>query len=396
MYDDAGDSLLHVLPRVWPVVTAADAAERVPRSGLTGDIAGADAAMPTPDRASAGSSPRDTREGDFESPPVASGIAERYAVIVNYHYCHPRDAFLRGTNAITPEEFAAQLRALRQNFVCTTIGELTDPAASLPEAVAVVTFDDGLKDVIEYALPLLQRWEVPATIFCSSGPLVEGRMLNVHRGHLLQARLGAARFREEFERELAACGPVALEPVERLGLRDLHVYDDPPTRRFKTLLNFEVPYADLDAILARMFERFVGDEHEIVPKVYMSAGDLRRCLDAGLELGGHGHRHRVHSRLTDAEQRQEIETPADYFRSEFGLSAMPWAYPWGFAGTWNGATPRLLEDAGFASGATMVRAIVKPSDLRWRWELPRFDVKDVFDETGNLRSEPLAPLFTAD
>ena len=27
------------------------------------------------------------------------------------------------------------------------------------EAVAVVTFDDGLKDVIEYALPLLRRWE---------------------------------------------------------------------------------------------------------------------------------------------------------------------------------------------------------------------------------------------
>jgi peptidoglycan/xylan/chitin deacetylase (PgdA/CDA1 family) len=237
---------------------------------------------------------------------------------------------------------------------------------------------------------------VPATIFCSSGPLVEGRMLNVHRGHLLQARLGAARFRDEFERALEACGPVALEPVERLGLRDLHVYDDPPTRRFKTLLNFEVPYARLDAILARMFERFVGDEREVVPKVYMSADDLRRCLDAGLELGGHGHRHRVLSRLTEEEQREEIAVPADYFRAAFGLSGMPWAYPWGFAGTWTATTARLLEDAGFACAATMVRAIVKPPDLQSRWELPRFDVKDVFDETGGLRPSPLAALFTAD
>jgi hypothetical protein len=145
-----------------------------------------------------------------------------------------------------------------------------------------------------------------------------------------------------------------------------------------------------------LFERVVGDEREIVPKVYMTADDLRRCLDAGLEIGGHGHRHRVHSRLSEAEQREEIGVPADYLRTELGLSAMPWAYPWGFAGTWNDATSRLLGDAGFTSAATMVRAIVKPSDLRARWELPRFDVKDVFDDSASLRSGPLAGIFTAD
>jgi carbamoyltransferase len=396
LYDDAGDSLLHVLPGAWPVVTSADTAGRVPRSGPAESADAGGASGTSVAGADSVAADLQARDGDFESPRVSSGTAERYAVIVNYHYCHPEDGYLKGTNAITPEAFEAHLRALRQNFVCTTVGELLNPAANLPEAVAVVTIDDGLKDVIEYALPLLRRWEVPATIFCSSGPLTDGRMLNVHRGHLLQARLGTARFREEFERALEAYGPLDLEPVERLGLRDLHVYDDAPTRRFKTLLNFEVPYAALDAILAGLFERFVGDERDIARRVYMSADDLRRCLDAGFELGGHGHRHRVHSRLSDEEQRQEIEQPAAFFRSELGLAAMPWAYPWGFAGTWNAATPRLLEDAGFACAATMVRAIVKPSDLRSRWELPRFDVKDVFDEAGHLRPAPLSALFTAD
>ena len=32
----------------------------------------------------------------------------------------------------TPEEFDAQLRVLTQNFVCTTMGELMNPAADLP------------------------------------------------------------------------------------------------------------------------------------------------------------------------------------------------------------------------------------------------------------------------
>jgi hypothetical protein len=128
----------------------------------------------------------------------------------------------------------------------------------------------------------------------------------------------------------------------------------------------------------------------------MSAADIRRCRDAGLEIGGHGHQHRVQSRLSDGEQRHEIGVAADYFASEFGLTRMPWSYPWGFAGTWNETTKRLLAESGFASAATMVRAIVKPSDLRARWELPRFDVRDVFDEKANLKAERLRALFTAD
>ena len=373
MYDDAGDTLLHVLPGRWPVVAPA----------ATGS-------------SSQGAKPAAAAVTDMDAPEAPRGTTERYALVVNYHYCHPADSFLRGTNAVSPDQFDAQLRVLRQNFVCTTIGELTDPDARLPETVAVVTFDDGLKDVVDHALPLLQRWGVPATVFCSSAPLVEGRLLNVHRAHLLQARLGATRFREEFERALAACGAVELDSPERLGLRHLHVYDDPDTRRFKTRLNFEVPYPVLDAILQRLSETFLGTDDELAPHVYMTAEDLRRCQDAGLEIGAHGHRHRVLARLNEEEQRTEIASAADYFRTAFGLSAMPWSYPWGFAGTWNDTTKRLLADAGFSSGTTMIRAIVKPADLRSRWEIPRFDVKDVFDERGNLHADRLRALFTAE
>jgi carbamoyltransferase len=373
LYDDAGDTLLHVLPGRWPVVA--------PTAGP----------QPAPVRTAIS-----VGALDMDAPEVPRGTTERYALIVNYHYCHPPDSFLHGTNTVTPDQFDAQLRVLRQNFVCTTIGELTNPEARLPETVAVVTFDDGLKDVAEHALPILQRWGVPATVFCSSAPLIDGRLLNVHRGHLLQARLGATRFREEFERALAACGPLELDSPERLGLRNLHVYDDPATRRFKTRLNFEVPYPVLDTILQRLSETFLGSDDELAPQVYMTSADLRRCQDAGLEIGAHGHRHRVLARLDEDEQRAEIASAADYFRTEFGLSAMPWSYPWGFAGTWNDTTKRLLADAGFLSGTTMIRAIVKPADLHSRWEIPRFDVKDVFDERGNLQAERLRALFTAD
>ena len=380
MYDDAGDSLLHVLPQRWAVVnplpSAGEAAEIDRRVRLQPDVV-------------AGSI-------DFEFNTLPIRIAERYAVIVSYHYCHPTGGWLKGTKSITPEEFDAQLRLLTQNFVCTTMGQLMNPAADLPETVAVVTFDDGFKDVVEHALPLLQRWRVPATVYCCSAPLVERTVLNVHRVHLLQAKLGLDRFRGAFEELMASRSPVALESSTHPGLLGLYPYDDEPTRRFKRLLNFELPYRELDPILRTLFERFIGHDEEISEKLYLSESDLRRCQDAGLEIGVHGHSHRVLSRLTEDEQRTELGVCTEYLRGVCGLTEVHASYAYGIDGSWNEATRRVAASIGLASGSTKVRAIAKPSDLRGRWELPRYDVRDIFDASGALVSDRLSALFTAD
>jgi carbamoyltransferase len=368
MYEDAGDSLLHVLPERWAVINP------LPTGGVEivpGSI-------------------------DFEFNTLPTRIADRYALIVSYHYCHPTNTWLTGTKSITPEEFDAQLRVLTQNFVCTTMGELMNPAADLPETVCVITFDDGFKDVVEYGLPLLRRWRVPATVYCCSAPFLERTVLNVHRVHLLQARLGLERFRQAFEELLASRPPVAIEPITHPGLLGLYPYDDEPTRRFKRLLNFDLPYHELDPVLRILFERFIGQDEDIAPKLYLSASDLRACQDAGLEIGVHGHSHRVLSRLSEDEQRVELGTCVEYLRHTCGLTEVHASYPYGIDGSWNEATTRVAASLGLASASTKVRAITKPSDLKARWELPRYDVRDVFDASGTLVSDKLSALFTAD
>src|SRR5678815_1051097 len=92
MYDDAGDSLLHVLPERWPMV------HPLPSTGPALDRS----VRPDPDLASPSI--------DFEFNTLPTRIAERYALIVSYHYCHPTNTWMAGTKSITPEEFDAQLR----------------------------------------------------------------------------------------------------------------------------------------------------------------------------------------------------------------------------------------------------------------------------------------------
>jgi carbamoyltransferase len=371
LYDDAGDSLLHVLPGKWPVVRQARGVADVP-------------ARPP------------AVAFDIESQPAPGRLRERYALIVSYHYCHPRDGFLRGTKSLTPEEFDGQLRILKQNFTCTTVGALMAPGSDLPETVAVVTFDDGFKDVADHALPLLKRWDIPATIYCNSAPVAERRLLDVHRVHLLQARLGNAAFRDAFRRAVDAHPGLRIEPTVDLHLENLYPYDDDETRRFKRLLNFDVPYPTVRTILREIFEKCLGADDEFVEHLYLSADDVRRCQDAGLEIGIHGEQHLTLSRLTEQEQRQEIEQSAAYFSAAFDLDELHFSYPYGAVGTWNETTKSILQSLGFASAVTKIRTIVKPSHLSARWEIPRFDCRDVFDAANHLAADQLQALFTAD
>jgi peptidoglycan/xylan/chitin deacetylase (PgdA/CDA1 family) len=110
----------------------------------------------------------------------------------------------------------------------------------------------------------------------------------------------------------------------------------------------------------------------------------------------HGHSHRVLSRLTEDEQRAELGTCVDCLRRVCGLEEIHASYPYGIDGSWNDATKRVAAALGVASASTKVRAITKPSDLRGRWELPRYDVRDVFDASGSLVADRLSALFTAD
>jgi peptidoglycan/xylan/chitin deacetylase (PgdA/CDA1 family) len=76
--------------------------------------------------------------------------------------------------AVTPERFEAHLRVLKLFFRPVPLLTLLEAArAGRGKRMVSITFDDGYADLID-AERLLAKHRVPATMFVSSGPVVDG------------------------------------------------------------------------------------------------------------------------------------------------------------------------------------------------------------------------------
>ena len=327
---------------------------------------------------------------------TADPLAERYGFVMNYHWVRPESgAPFRGLTGITPEALRTQLRTLADNFAFVTAAELLDPDAELDESSAVVSFDDGLRDVVDYAAPVLAEFGIRATIFLPTLPYAEQRVINTHKRQLIMGELGYERFRAVFYQRLNGHGFEREDP-EAIGIKNAYRYDSEAVRRFKLDLNYCIPYDVIDPLLDGLFAELFGDEAELCQQLYLSRDHLLRLQDLGWEIGGHGHRHYVMSRLTPERQRDDVATARNVIAGTFEQAPRSFAYPFGGTGTYDDATIAALRAAGFAGAFTVGRDIVRPADLAAGFTIPRFDNQDLFDKQNRLRHDKLEVLSTGD
>ncbi len=94
-------------------------------------------------------------------------------MILGYHgiaTASPRDDLFR--LLIPPDQFVDQLELLLgSGFKFITLADLVDKldGGRPPPGYAVVTFDDGLRDNYTTALPILRRYDIPATVYVAVG-----------------------------------------------------------------------------------------------------------------------------------------------------------------------------------------------------------------------------------
>ncbi len=89
---------------------------------------------------------------------------QRRTLVLNYHSVRPAQLFF---NSTPTRVFEQHLEWLATHCEVVDFAEVCTPATHKPRVA--ITFDDGFRDNLEYAVPLLQKYGLKATFFISTG-----------------------------------------------------------------------------------------------------------------------------------------------------------------------------------------------------------------------------------
>lgn len=251
------------------------------------------------------------------------------AVIVYGHrVADDNEGYLAGLN---PEWLDQQLGYLTRHYEIFELAKLVEcfeQGRPVPQNSAVLTFDDGFRDNLTNALPLLQRYGVSATVFVVTGCITSGELPWSQRlGYVFQntsrpsVELPGMKgdFDLQSDRGRLAAYRVAKEPLKRMSRAERE-------NNLKGL----VEALEVDAPRDRM----------------LSWSDLEDLKNQGIEIGAHTYSHPLLASISIKEARWEMERSREDLRDRLGVERPSFCFP---AGSCNAELMALARTLGFRS-----------------------------------------------
>jgi len=287
--------------------------------------------------------------------------------------------------AVTPEHFEEHLDVIRRCGRPTTLVDLDEmlKRRERPRRAVIVTFDDGYADNLYEARPLLDQYEIPATVFVTTGPLTHARGFwwDELEHALLSPSVTPATLRLTVggqQREWALGGASASS--NRLAER-WRAWREPPTARHAC-------YYELWRLLHRASDAerwsvldtlraWVGIDSTTRPTHRtMSAAELAELATTGLvEIGAHAVSHSALSSLTPSAQREEICRSKQDLEDITGRQVSSFAYPFGRRADYTADTVAYIREAGFARACSVIgERLGREFD---QFQIPRVHVDDL-------------------
>lgn len=222
---------------------------------------------------------------------------------------------------VTPESFADHLRALKSLFTVLPLGEWVERrqrGLPLPPRACAVTFDDGWLDNYEFALPVLEREQTPATIFAVS--------------HMIGTR------REFWPNRLARLLTSQPQGADHPALRWLAEFDPARTApldrdRISIIIDACKDLSD-DAMNARLDEAESAMTQATPPPAAMLNWEQLRAMQASglVDVGSHTCNHyRLVANLDLQLMAREIAASREFLQEQLGKPVTLFCYPNGDA-----------------------------------------------------------------
>ncbi|MEN0088109.1 MAG: polysaccharide deacetylase family protein [Pseudomonadota bacterium] len=236
----------------------------------------------------------------------------------------------------------------------------------------VLTFDDGYLDNLTQALPILERHNLPATLYPATG-LIEGTATMWWAGleWALDATDELVCDMGEGERSYSARTPHELCHLYTNLMRHCtHALDEREQRQFV----YDLCARHGVDLKARTLEQM------------MTMEQLRSFAAHPLiTIGGHTVNHFALGRLDEEHARREVSAGADVLEAFTGVRPKHFAYPYGNPIAAGEREFRILEELGFESAVTTRRGAVFAGHGEHMMALPRLSLNGHFQSMSFTR-----------
>jgi len=260
---------------------------------------------------------------------------------------------------VSPMHFEEHLDVLRRHRHVVSMTELHRRvlAGDVAPATVALTFDDGYVDNLLAAEPLLRQYDVPATLFVSSGYTDRGceywwdelERILLAPGDL-PARMMVPLPGGPHTLDLGASAHYSVAAAERHSRWRAYLSEPPTERHAAFLATWEqlVTLHDAEQWSAlRSLLDAAGRAPAMRPTCRpMTAGEIGTLARGGvIEIGAHTLTHPALPALSPREQEAEIRDGAAALEAILGHPVRGFSYP---HGRFTEDTVRIVRDAGFA------------------------------------------------
>ena len=219
----------------------------------------------------------------------------------------------------------------------------------------IITFDDGYKDNYIYAYPILKKYNVPATIFLTTGhigttkPFWQNKLAYIIR----------KTNRDSIEIE--GFGKYQLYTQQERSRAIIHIKN-----KLKTLRHEEIQtqIEEMESLLD------VKALYSLPEDLFLDWDNVREMANYGIDFGAHGITHAQMTKINLEQARNEISLSKKKIEDEIGRPVTSFSYP---NGDFDEDIKQILQDEGFTCGISTRRGTCNTKSDRW--ELKRIGVE---------------------
>jgi peptidoglycan/xylan/chitin deacetylase (PgdA/CDA1 family) len=297
---------------------------------------------------------------------LAQGRNRRQLAILNYHRIEHSGG---GASAFFRPNFSASATAFdeQMDYICRNYNVISLPqflawqsgGDALPDFPVMITFDDGYRDNLTTALPILKKYGMPAVIFLTSGHIGKSNgfywdisaqcFFRTKKQRANLPYVGEKAWDDEPARQ-SVCGEW-VEALKRISEAD----KQSAMRALPDILEVDIPPKTFSGVM-------------------LSWDEVRGMVSEGIAFGAHTVSHPILTRVSLEDAEREMAESKMQIEKEIGAPVQTFTYPNGQKSDISPALERIAEKVGFQAAFSLMPG---PSPLD-EVQRNRFNIRRIY------------------